>query len=317
MAEISNLAAVAAYSSLMDALRAVFGGEVEITEQKRVYGGDINDAYELRLSGGQRIFMKTNQINNYRFFETEAQGLEALRSACAIGVPQLLGIGTDRQRGFSFLLLEYMESASPIKDYWEVFGQQLAQMHRADCMDFVQTHLPEGKASAGGEARYGFVEDNYIGATVQKNTSKGSWIEFYRDCRLLPQIKMADRYFDSGLRKKLDRLLSHLDSYIREPEFPSLVHGDLWGGNVLCGNDGRAWLIDPAAYVGDFETDLAMTELFGRFPQTFYEAYHEVNPVENGYRQRKKIYQLYHLLNHLNLFGRSYLGSVAAVLEEL
>ena len=115
----------------------------------------------------------------------------------------------------------------------------------------------------------------------------------------------------------MDRLLSHLDSYIREPEFPSLVHGDLWGGNVLCGNDGRAWLIDPAAYVGDFETDLAMTELFGRFPQIFYEAYHEVNPVESGYRQRKKIYQLYHLLNHLNLFGRSYLGSVAAVLEEL
>ena len=174
MAEINDLAAVAAYSSLVDALRAVFGGETEITEQKRVYGGDINDAYELHLSGGRRIFMKTNQINNYRFFETEARGLEALRSACAIGVPQLLGIGTDRQRGFSFLLLEYMESASPIKDYWEVFGQQLAQMHLADCIDFVQTHLPEGKASAGGEARYGFVEDNYIGATVQKNTPKGS-----------------------------------------------------------------------------------------------------------------------------------------------
>ena len=115
MAEINDLAAVAAYSSLVDALRAVFGVEMEVTEQKRVYGGDINDAYELHLSGGQRIFMKTNQINNYRFFETEARGLEALHSACAIGVPQLLGIGTDRQRGFSFLLLEYMESSYPQK----------------------------------------------------------------------------------------------------------------------------------------------------------------------------------------------------------
>ena len=143
MAEINNLAAAVTYSSLVDALRAAFGEETEVTEQKRVYGGDINDAYELHLSGGQRIFMKTNQINNYRFFETEARGLEALRSARAIGVPQLLGIGTDRQRGFSFLLLEYMESASPIKDYWEVFGQQLAQMHLADCRK--GRHLPGEK----------------------------------------------------------------------------------------------------------------------------------------------------------------------------
>lgn len=156
--------------------------------------------------------------------------------------------------------------------------------------------------------------DNYIGAAIQINTPKKSWVEFFRECRLLPQLRMADRYLDAGLRRKADRLLAHLDRYLREPEFPSLVHGDLWGGNVLCGSDGRAWLIDPAAYVGDFETDLAMTELFGRFPPAFYRAYQEENPVDGEYQERKPIYQLYHLLNHLNLFGRSYLGSVAAIL---
>ena len=166
----------------------------------------------------------------------------------------------------------------------------------------------------GAEWKYGFVADNYIGAAIQINTPKKSWVEFFRECRLLPQLRMADRYLDAGLRRKADRLLAHLDRYLREPEFPSLVHGDLWGGNVLCGSDGRAWLIDPAAYVGDFETDLAMTELFGRFPPAFYRAYQEENPVDGGYQERKPIYQLYHLLNHLNLFGRSYLGSVAAIL---
>lgn len=344
------------HSSLSDVLRVVFGPDAAIAEQKRIYGGDINDAWELRLSGGQRIFMKTNQIKNFQFFETEQRGLEALRFTGAIGVPNLLGIGIDRQRGISFLLLDFIDSAPKVKDYWEVFGQQLAKMHRSDCQSFVKPfssteeipaaghaeHLPAGEKAkygfgedsytagekarygfgedsytVGEKVRYGFIEDNYIGATAQMNSPREKWADFFRDCRLAPQIKMAEKYFDARLSKKMDRLLEHLEDYLREPNFPSLVHGDLWGGNVLCGSDGRAWLIDPAAYVGDAETDLAMTELFGRFPQTFYDAYNEVNPIDRGYRERKKIYQLYHLLNHLNLFGRSYLRSVTTIVDEL
>lgn len=311
--------------SLEEALEKAFGRDSEIVERKRLYGGDINDAYMLRLSGGQRVFMKTNSVRNYGFFAAEEQGLNALRSAGVIGVPELLGTGTDRRQGFSFLLLEYMESAPQVSDYWEIFGRQLARLHRADCGGLVpapSTAVSACSAGAAGstdtnegaEWKYGFVADNYIGAAIQINTPKKSWVEFFRECRLLPQLRMADRYLDAGLRRKADRLLAHLDRYLREPEFPSLVHGDLWGGNVLCGSDGRAWLIDPAAYVGDFETDLAMTELFGRFPPAFYRAYQEENPVDGEYQERKPIYQLYHLLNHLNLFGRSYLGSVAAIL---
>ena len=354
---VSNTACV----SLEEALEKAFGRDSEIVERKRLYGGDINDAYMLRLSGGQRVFMKTNSVRNYGFFAAEEQGLNALRSAGVIGVPELLGTGTDRRQGFSFLLLEYMESAPQVSDYWEIFGRQLARLHRADCGGLVPAPstavsacsaeaAPRGESlsandvsgmtgtsgmteasgitgtsgmtgaagstdtNEGAEWKYGFVADNYIGAAIQINTPKKSWVEFFRECRLLPQLRMADRYLDAGLRRKADRLLAHLDRYLREPEFPSLVHGDLWGGNVLCGSDGRAWLIDPAAYVGDFETDLAMTELFGRFPPAFYRAYQEENPVDGEYQERKPIYQLYHLLNHLNLFGRSYLGSVAAIL---
>ena len=348
---VSNTACV----SLEEALEKAFGRDSEIVERKRLYGGDINDAYMLRLSGGQRVFMKTNSVRNYGFFAAEEQGLNALRSAGVIGVPELLGTGTDRRQGFSFLLLEYLESAPQVPDYWEIFGRQLARLHRADCNGLVpapstaasacsaeaapreeslSANDVSGMTGASGitgtsgmtgaagstdtdgtaEWKYGFVADNYIGAAIQINTPKKSWVEFFRECRLLPQLRMADRYLDAGLRRKADRLLAHLDRYLREPEFPSLVHGDLWGGNVLCGSDGRAWLIDPAAYVGDFETDLAMTELFGRFPPAFYRAYQEENPVDGEYQERKPIYQLYHLLNHLNLFGRSYLGSVAAIL---
>lgn len=336
---VSNTACV----SLEEALEKAIGRDSEIVERKRLYGGDINDAYMLRLSGGQRVFMKTNSVRNYGFFAAEEQGLNALRSAGVIGVPELLGTGTDRRRGFSFLLLEYMESAPQVPDYWEIFGRQLARLHRADCGGLVSAPstavsacsaeaAPRGESlsandvsgmtgaagstdrNEGAEWKYGFVADNYIGAAIQINTPKKSWVEFFRECRLLPQLRMADCYLDTGLRRKADRLLAHLDRYLREPEFPSLVHGDLWGGNVLCGSDGRAWLIDPAAYVGDFETDLGMTELFGRFPPAFYRAYQEENPVDGGYQERKPIYQLYHLLNHLNLFGRSYLGSVAAIL---
>lgn len=322
MIEKDELAMNQSYHSLADNLQAVFGPNAAIMEQKRIYGGDINDAWELHLSGGQRIFMKTNQIKNFRFFETEKRGLAALRSTGAIGVPELLGVGMDRQRGFSFLLLDYIDSAHKVRNYWETFGHQLATMHRAECQNLVSEHPLKEKisvkhADVAPKARYGFVEDNYIGATAQINAPREMWTDFFRDCRLAPQIKMAEKYLDASLRKKMDRLLSHLADYLREPAFPSLVHGDLWGGNVLCGSDGRAWLIDPAAYVGDFETDLAMTELFGRFSQTFYDAYNEVNPIDSGYRERKKIYQLYHLLNHLNLFGRSYLGSVAAIVDGL
>lgn len=311
------------YHSLEESIHSVFGNDAREIKRERVHGGDINDAYRLSLSTGEKVFVKANSTGNWDFFRTESHGLLALRETGTIGVPKTLGTGIDKQKGFSFLLLEWIESMPCIKNYWETFGHELAALHRAEYELRPARYTLRASRNAcpcgtGGlrPARYGFEEDNFIGANPQKNLPTETWIDFYRECRLMPQIKMADHYLDSKLRKKIIHLLDHLDSYLKEPEFPSLLHGDLWSGNVLRGPEGKAWILDPAAYVGDFETDLAMTQLFGSFPSAFYSAYNEINPIDKGYEERRDLYHLYHLLNHLNLFGRMYLGSVTNILNK-
>ena len=284
-----------------EAITGIFGNSLRIVNKQQVYGGDINLAYRLTLSDGSPVFMKSNTPKNLSFFEAEAKGLDALRQTGTIGVPEVFGMGSDKN--MSFLLMEYLEAAPRLERYWEIFGRELAELHRADC----------SQLAAGG--CFGFTGDNYIGATPQKNTPMTSWVDFFRECRLLPQFKMADRYFDSGTRRLCTKLTDHLENYLPEPEFPSLIHGDLWSGNAAPGPDGKAWIFDPAAYVGHYEAELAMTELFGRCPESFYGAYNEITPIDNGYRDRRDLYNLYHLLNHLNLFGSSYLGSVKNILS--
>lgn len=200
-------------------------------------------------------------------------------------------------------MMEFLEKGKPAKDFWESFGRQLARMHQA------------GTEGLAGEGVFGFFEDNFIGAGRQVNTPHKSWISFFRECRLKPQLRQAACYLSPDERQGAGRLLERLDDILEEPQRPSLLHGDLWSGNFLAGPDGRAWLIDPAAYVGHAEADLAMTELFGGFPQRFYDAYQEQSPIQAGYRGRRDIYNLYHLLNHLNLFGESYLPSVRGIIR--
>lgn len=297
------------YFSLEDALNSLFGTDIKIIRSERISGGDINDAFRLRLSEGTSIFMKSNDKRNLSFFTAEAVGLDAIRQTGAIGTPHLLCYGTDEARGgISFLLMEFITGAGRVANYWETFACQLAKMHQAETGGFV----PEGK--------FGFSGDNYIGAGPQANNVHGTWTGFYRKCRLEPQFRRAERYFPPAYKKKIIRLLDHLEDFLIEPEQPSLLHGDLWSGNVITGNDGRAWLIDPAAYVGHAEADIAMTELFGGFPGEFYAAYKEAANekacgMQPGYDGRRDLYNLYHLLNHLNLFGRSYFSSVKHILD--
>lgn len=296
------------FHSLEEPVKDCFGKSARVVRADSVSGGDINRAYRVSISTGDRIFVKANSIRNLNFFLTESNGLQALRSAKKIGVPAILGAGVDEKREISFLALEYIESSPRTASYWETFGHELAGLHRAECVKFINID--------DGRAKYGFMEDNYISATPQTNQPQENWIDFYRECRLLPQITMAEKYLEPAVRKKADWLLDHLDLYLREPEFPSLLHGDLWSGNMMCGKGGRAWIIDPAVYVGDFEADLAMTQMFGRLPERFYAAYDEVNPIDKrGYAQRKNLYDLYQLLNHLNLFGSTYLRSVVDIIN--
>lgn len=287
------------FTSINSALASLLGEDTKIAQSDRVFGGDINDAYRLTLTNGERIFMKSNTLKNAVFFQAEALGLQAIAQTGCIGTPRILGSGTQAGAdGYSFLLLEWIDGEPPVKDYWELFAYQLAKMHQAPAEAFVP----------GGT--YGFLQDNFIGAGPQCNAARNSWITFFRDCRLAPQFRAADHYFDASDRKRILKLLDRLGDFLTEPERPSLLHGDLWSGNFMTGSDGRAWLIDPAAYVGHAEADLSMTELFGGFSHAFYAAYREAYPMQPGYKDRRDLYNLYHLLNHLNLFGGSYLAGV-------
>ena len=194
--------------------------------------------------------------------QAEEAGLQAIAGTGAIGTVRVLGIGTD-PGGFSFLLLEFVTPGKKNRDYWERLGAELYAMHRAP--------MPSDN-SENKKNEFGFGTDNFIGSRRQKNTWTDEWIPFFRDCRLRPQLKAAERWLDQRDRKLADSLLDHLDQYLIEPDAPSLIHGDLWAGNVMTGSDGRAWIIDPAAYYGHPEADLAMTELFGGYIQPLSSA---------------------------------------------
>ena len=295
------------YNSLAGALVSLFGTSVAIAETDRLSGGDINKAYGLTLTNGKHVFMKANAKQNAAFFTAEAAGLTAIEKTDAIGTPEILCTGTDdgEDVGYSFLLLKYINRSKPQKNYWTELAQNLAEMHNAD----TSIYFDDG-------GKFGFFQDNFIGARPQSNTPSDSWISFFRDNRLAPQFKAADSYFDANDRKLVTKLLDHLEEFMIEPEKPSLLHGDLWSGNVMCGPDGKAMLIDPATYVGHAEADLAMTELFGGFPPEFYDAYREARPLQPGYENRRDLYNLYQLLNHLNLFGPTYLGPVLSIVSE-
>ena len=289
------------HRSLDDAVRDIWGQNVTIQEKKSVSGGDINDSYHLLLSNGDNAFLKINKQAADNFFTAEANGLKAMGETGA-NVPQVLAYG-NMADGAKFLLLSYERGNRQTADYEVLLGQMLARMHRADTESFT----PNGA--------FGFYEDNFIGATRQINTPKSCWADFFRDERLGAQMKLASSYFDKADRQLCQRLLDRLPDFLTEPSFPSLLHGDLWSGNVMPDRYGKPMLIDPAVYVGNHEADIAMTELFGRFAPKFYDAYHEIIPPEPGYTDRRDIYNLYHLLNHLNLFGGSYLPSVKRILK--
>ncbi len=289
------------YGSLKEVLLKIYGEEVSIADRRAVHGGDANEAYRLLLSNGETLFLKANSIERADFFRAEAEGIAALRSTAAIRVPRILATG--KNEDYSFLLMEYIDSSRPVEGFWEKLGTDLAMMHKADTGAFVKTGI------------YGFNRDNYIGAGFQNNTGKDSFVEFFSECRLRPQFEMAEKYFDGEMIRKSNRLLDTLDKYLIEPDRPSLLHGDLWSGNYMSDEKGLPMLIDPAIYVGCNEADIAMTELFGGFDKRFYDSYFEFMGMIPGYADRRDLYNLYHLLNHLNLFGSSYLYAVIRIID--
>jgi fructosamine-3-kinase len=263
-------------------LQAELQAELGIESAASAAGGCIHDCYRVRIRGAPR-FLKTNSAGFQDAFAAEADGLQALSDA-GLRAPAPLAHGV--AAGQAYLLLEFLDLRGPA-DFARL-GRMLAAGHK----------------QAG--ARFGWQRDNYIGATPQANGWKDSWAEFWLERRLRPQLELARRNGFDLPPPSLSILQNHQPT-------PSLLHGDLWSGNAGFTAEGPV-VFDPAVYYGDREADLAMTELFGGFPREFYRAYEESWPLEEDYARRKALYNLYHLLNHLNLFGGAYLGQVQATL---
>ena len=291
------------YNSMEAAIKGSFGEDVKIVTTTASAGGDINRAKKLELSNGKTVFVKYNSAANFDFFKTEVSGLDAIADTKTITTPKLYAVGMDKAQRISFLIMEEIRRGQVTNAAMAHLGHNFAKLHLADTEKFVKN------------GKYGFIADNYIGATKQINTPMNSWIDFYRECRLMPQIKMAEDGMDKNLLRKASELLNKLDNLLIEPARPSLLHGDMWGGNHLIRDDGDPVLIDPATYVGHYEADIAMTEMFSPMPRAFYEAYYELIPDVSDYRDRRDIYNLYHYLNHYNLFGGGYLGSVRQIIS--
>jgi len=270
----------------------------KIISNTSVGGGCIADSKKITTESRRYYFLKVNEGFPQDMFQKEANGIKELRGCGVIRVPEVILANSD------FILMENIEEAPRQKSFFEDFGRKFALLHKHKNIAF------------------GFYEDNYIGSTEQKNipseNQKVNWVEFFFNKRLLFQYQLAEKngYATPELRKGIVMLEKNIGSILSgSEEEPALLHGDLWGGNYITDDKGEACLIDPAVYYGHREADFAMTKLFGGFSSGFYNSYIEEYPLLEGWQYRENIYKLYHVLNHLNLFGMSYYGQAVRLMS--
>ena len=271
---------------------ATFG---KIKRVEPISGGSINEAYKVETEKGL-LFLKLNDANQFpNMFEAESKGLNLLtHSSFRIPEPILVG----RNGGKQFIIMEWIEQGVPDTNFWSLFGESLAKLH------------------SNTTDKFGLNHDNYIGSLPQVNDFMGSWADFYREQRLLPQIKLAEQQgrLTNSIRLGFDNLFKRLDE-LMPIEKPALIHGDLWSGNMMVSKGGVPCIFDPAVYYGHREMDLAMMALFGGFGDAWIDSYNDVYPLELGWRSRIQIAQLYPLMVHVNLFGGGYARSVETILK--
>ena len=286
------------WQDIESSISGATGERFVLDQQSHVGGGDINTA--MKLTGqGQTYFLKCNSAHLLDMFEAEADGLRELAAAQAVRVPNAICTGISDSQ--AYIVLEYLPLGGGGRAVMSRFGEQLARMHR---------HTTD---------RFGWQRDNTIGSTPQINTWCDDWLEFWREHRLGYQLQLAKRHgMNSRTLQRGERLQERLADFFSayQPQ-PSVLHGDLWSGNYGVLDNGEPVIFDPATYYGDREADLAMTELFGGFGSEFYDAYNAAWPLDSGYKIRKTFYNLYHIINHFNLFGGGYASQAAAMIDRL
>ncbi|WP_449419432.1 fructosamine kinase family protein [Phormidium nigroviride] len=291
------------WNNIATRITEVTGEKFKIDNRRSVSGGCINQGYQISDSS-RSYFVKLNQASQIAMFEAEALGLQQMWDTQTILVPQPICCGTEGNS--AYIVLEWLDlGGRGDNQAWEEMGRKLAAMHQ---------YLPSN--SNLSRCDFGWDINNTIGSTPQINTWTESWANFWAEHRIGYQLKLAKRrggHFPLGeplLAAIPDLLAGH------KPQ-PSLVHGDLWGGNAGVTSTGEPVIFDPASYWGDREVDIAMTELFGGFSAAFYRRYNDVWPLEGGYERRKILYNLYHILNHFNLFGGSYESQANQMINQL
>jgi len=285
------------WDSIASAIQGATRYPFNLSKAIPVGGGSINEAYCLQGADGERYFLKLNDVQNYPIFVAEEVSLEKIAATNTLCVPSPIAHGASGKQ--SFLVLEYLKLSSHGSAH--LLGEQLATLHRCT------------------SSQFGLDHNNFIGTMAQPNGWKNDWIEFWREQRLGFQLQLAAHKGYTGKIQHLGKnLMDALPAYFVDytPQ-PSLLHGDLWSGNHAFLADGTPAIFDPAAYYGDRECDIAMTELFGGFSADFYAAYRATYPLDAGYATRRDLYNLYHILNHANLFGGGYARQAEQMMQRL
>ena len=280
---------------LSNILSQALATSVTIEEVQRIDGGSISQTYRIRTTEDNYFIKVNNDINAELMFKAEASGLDLLRANSSFNIPKVASVLSDNNT--SYLVMSFIESSRRSRKYWHYLGQKLAVLHKTS------------------NNKFGLHESNYIGSLPQQNDFEEDWPSFFANRRIIPMVVLA---VNEGLVAK--SFVTSVESVLKKivelmpNEQPALVHGDLWSGNLIVDSQGQPCLIDPAVYYGHREMDIAFSHLFGGFDREFYEAYQEAYPMDPDFDGRIDLYNLYPLLVHLNLFGRSYLGQIENIL---